>query len=309
MLLYVPTGASIINKLSALQLPQLKINTFSWPALKLSSLCPFFASALSRACQASDRIFVHNARLIPVLQRLAKKHAPVIFIDHASKARAETKHADYVITLSTAAQHKLVQRYPELQSRSSCIHHAIALPSESPYQPNPIPHIVTAGRLVEKKGFACFLHAIALLRDQKLHFKVTIAGDGPQKDILQKLIRELHLTDRVSLPGWVSDPSALFQSADVVCLPSLIEPFGLSLAEAMACGRACVTTDCEGPLDIVGDSGAALIVAKNNSKALANALKELLLNPEQRLQLATKARAHIAHNFSMAALKNKLTTL
>ena len=309
ILLYVPAGASIISKLSALHLPQLKINTFSWLALKLSVLCPFFASDLSRACQASDRIFAHNARLIPVLKQLAKKHAPVIFIDHASKARAETKQADYVITLSTAAQTKLITQYPELQSRSSCIYHAIELPAESAYQPNELPHIVTAGRLVEKKGFICFINAIALLRDQKLNFKVTLAGDGPQKDLLQNLITTLNLSNIVSLPGWVSDPIALFQSADIVCLPSLIEPFGLSLAEAMACGRACVTTDCEGPLDIVGNSEAAIIVAKNSSEALANALKELLLNPDKRLKLATKARAQIANNFSMTALKNKLAKL
>lgn len=309
-LLYAPAHASIIKKLETLHLSSLTIKTFYWPILRFKSLCAqLMARDFLRACHNSRLILAHNARLLPVLKRFVKKRTPIVFIDHSGKLRRDIKKADYLITISQTAQQQLIQRYPEFQSRSCCIHHAIELPEKILYAPHDIPHIVAAGRFVEKKGFIPFIQAIALLRDQSLPFTVTLAGDGPQKPLLERLINEHHLSDRIACPGWVKDPIALFQSADIVCLPSLMEPFGLTLAEAMACGRACITTDCEGPLDIVGHSDAAIIVPKNNSDALAAALKELLIYTEKRVILAQRARAQITEHFGMEHLTEQLCIL
>lgn len=309
-LLYVPAHASVIKKLETLHLPNLTIKTLHWQTLKLTSLCAnLMARDFLKTCQNSTFILAHNARLLPVLKRFAKKHTPLVCMDHSGKLRRDITKADYLITISQMAQQRLIQRYPEFESRSCCIHHAIELPATTIYTPNKMPHIVAAGRFVEKKGFVPFIKAIALLRDQSLPFTVTLAGDGPQKPLLERLINKHHLSDSITCPGWVSNPIALFQSADIVCMPSLIEPFGLTLAEAMACGRACITTDCAGPLDIVGHSNAAIIVPKNNSDALATALKELLIHTEKRIALAQQARSQIAEHFSMEHLMQQLQIL
>lgn len=310
ILLYVPAHASIIKKLTTLNYSQLDIKTFNWLYLKLTSLfSALLPTHFSRSCQKSGLIFVHNARLIPIMKRFSQKKTPVLFVDHSGKKRPLIKKADYVITISHNAQKKLIAHYPLFQSRSCCIHHAIELPPASFYCPNEILHIVTAGRFVEKKGLIIFIKAIALIRDRSPSFRVTLAGDGPQKKMLTDLISKLNLSHIVSLPGWLANTNTLFKSADIVCLPSLLEPFGLSLAEAMACGRACITTDCEGPLDIIADSNAAIVVPRHDVEALAKSLLDLLNHTEKRLVLAHTARDQISKNFSMEHLMQQLQHL
>ena len=79
-----------------------------------------------------------------------------------------------------------------------------------------------------------------LAGDRRIRFQ--IAGDGPEFDELKKLQSELRLEDKVQFLGFRNDVPLLMKQSDLFVMPSLSEPFGIVLLEAMATGTPIVTT-------------------------------------------------------------------
>lgn len=130
------------------------------------------------------------------------------------------------------------------------------LPDISPAKPR----FLALGRLVEKKGFHILLEAFALMANQPgLQCELHIGGCGPQQQALQNQIDALDIGHRVSLVGWVGDVRDFLTGGDIFVLPSLDEPFGIVVLEAMATGAAIVATDCQGPKEILSEDTAWLV--------------------------------------------------
>jgi len=94
-------------------------------------------------------------------------------------------------------------------------------------------HIVTMSRLVEGKGVDLVIKALANLPK---NFKLTIAGSGPLAEKFESLTKTLNLSDRVTFTGWIngSQKESLLRAADLFCLPSTYDSFGMVFIEAMA---------------------------------------------------------------------------
>ncbi len=148
--------------------------------------------------------------------------------------------------------------------------------------------IKTLGRFVPKKGFDVLLRATAAAVAKGARFRLEIAGDGPECDTLKALARNLGLEGRVSFSGWISDVPAFLANADLFVLPSRMEPFGLVLLEAMACGVPIVSTRVSGPLQIL-DEGTALFTPPDDPAALATAMLSVFANPRAAADRATAA--------------------
>lgn len=127
------------------------------------------------------------------------------------------------------------------------------------------------GRMVSKKGFDVLLRALRLLTDQGVDAELLLGGDGPQCSELLGLVTELGLEGRVSFIGWVRDVPALLQRADVFVLPSLDEPFGIVVLEAMALDTPIVATRSQGPSEIL-DADTAYLCAVGDEQSLAEAM-------------------------------------
>ncbi len=143
-----------------------------------------------------------------------------------------------------------------------------------PYRTPPI--IGTMGRFVKKKGFAEFIQSLAELDKMNIDFHAVIGGSGVEEQDLKNRVQELKLNNKITFAGWIENKKDFFESIDIFCLPSNIEPFGIILLEAFMFCKPVVTTDSEGPSQIALHASDALIVPKGDSIAIATALKSVI---------------------------------
>lgn len=143
---------------------------------------------------------------------------------------------------------------------------AVDAPSERP------PAVLAMGRFVVKKGYAQLLSAYARLKARGMALPpLLLAGDGPLRADLENNAREQGLSDLVQFVGWQKDAARFLARGTLFVLPSLDEPFGIAVLEAMARGVPVIATSTAGPREIL-DGDTALLVPPGDIAALADAL-------------------------------------
>ncbi len=159
--------------------------------------------------------------------------------------------------------------------------------------------VLAVGRLTPPKDYPNLVSALQRLR-RGGRWTAVIAGDGPMRQKLELLVQECGLADHVRFLGVRNDIPALMSAADVFVLSSAWEGFGMVVAEAMACERLVVATDCGGVREVLGDCG--FLVPPGSPDALAAALVDALaLAPEKAAALGLKARERVIEMFSLEA--------
>ena len=162
--------------------------------------------------------------------------------------------------------------------------------------------IMSCGWLKEYKGFHYLLDALALLTGRGIDAVVELAGDGPQRDYLERQARRLGISDRLVIHGYVDHSRLidLYRGADAVALPSVImgrygrqDVIPNVLAEAMAAGVPVVASNVAGIPELIDDGDSGLLVPERNAGALADALESLWRSPEDAERMAVAARAKI----------------
>jgi glycosyltransferase involved in cell wall biosynthesis len=119
------------------------------------------------------------------------------------------------------------------------------------------------GRMVSKKGFHVLLRSFKKYLMEEVSAKLIIGGDGPEIASLKSLSEKLGLSEHVKFIGWVKDVEAFLNMIDIFVLPSLDEPFGIAVLEAMAVGRPIVSTRSQGPSEILNIKNAYLTEVNN----------------------------------------------
>lgn len=161
--------------------------------------------------------------------------------------------------------------------------------------------IVAIGRLVKIKGFDLLIKAFHRIAGAHPEWKLIIVGEGPARSELTVMISELNLSDRVELAGWCVDPTSVLRDAQVFVMSSVYEGFPNALLEAMAMGLAPISFDCEsGPREIIRHELDGLLVPSEDVGALADALRRLLSDNDERCRLADRA-LEVRERFSESA--------
>lgn len=168
-----------------------------------------------------------------------------------------------------------------------------------------IPVVGAVGRLDHVKGHDVLLEAIALLPGVEL----LLVGDGPERAALEDRARRLGLSDRLTITGWVTDPSAQLSAMDVVALPSRLESFPLAVCEAMLAERAVVASDVGSVSEAVVDGETGTLVPSEDPQALARAIRTLLDDPVLRRRLAAGGRRRALELFTSEAMAASFTSL
>ncbi len=158
--------------------------------------------------------------------------------------------------------------------------------------------VVFAGRVVRPKGVQVLLRAASTL-----DVELVICGDGRDLDSLRSLASRLDVGDRVSFKGWLA-PAALaseLAEAQVVAIPSVWpEPFGLVGIEAFTLGTPVVASATGGIGDWLEHGVSGLAVAPGEVAALAEALGELLADPQRARAMGAAGRESVASRFTPA---------
>jgi glycosyltransferase involved in cell wall biosynthesis len=134
------------------------------------------------------------------------------------------------------------------------------------------PVMLGAGRLTAAKDFPNLIRAFALVRARR-HVRLIILGEGEERGPLEALVRELGITDDVSLPGYHPNALACMARSSLFVLSSAWEGLPTVLIEALAVGAPVVSTDCRsGPREILQGGRLGTLVPVGDSEALANAM-------------------------------------
>jgi len=154
------------------------------------------------------------------------------------------------------------------------------------------PMIVGHGRLNAEKGWEILIRALVRVHGEFPGARLRILGEGEDLAELESLAESLGIRDRCDFPGFIADPLALLEGADVYVLPSRSEGMPNSLLEAIALGLPCVSTDCPtGPAEILEGGGQfGRLVPVDDVEAMASALLELLGDGSSRDALGRAAR-------------------
>lgn len=234
-------------------------------------------------------VIAHGNRAIGLALSALRFHAPVVGVAHNYNIKKRFPKCDAVFCITRDLIEEMVHLDID-RHKTFHIPNMIRvgdLPVRSGFR-DPLV-IGTLGRFVPKKGFDSFLQAIQALKAQGVSVRAIIGGEGEQGATLKALARDYGIEDSVEFCGWVTDKTAFFQSMDVFVLPSYHEPFGIVLIEAMAAGVPCITTDTEGPCEIITHEVDAIMVEKAKPHQMAQAIIEILHNPELSAQMGMRA--------------------
>jgi glycosyltransferase involved in cell wall biosynthesis len=153
------------------------------------------------------------------------------------------------------------------------------------------PVILFLSVLLPRKGYDVLLRAMPLVRARIPHVRLILAGDDPRglRPHAEQRARELGIVDSIEFAGSIptAGAPAIYRRARVFCQPSLGEPFGLTILEAMASGRPVVATNAGGVPGFVQDGVNGLLVPPGDATMLADALVTMLENRD----LATRTGA------------------
>jgi glycosyltransferase involved in cell wall biosynthesis len=174
--------------------------------------------------------------------------------------------------------------------------------------------VATMGRW---KGHAVFLRAVGAL-PAEVPVRAYVVGGGIYRtagsevdaDELRRLAAELGIADRVGFTGFADDPAAVMRALDVVVHASTQpEPFGLVIAEAMACARAVVASAAGGAGEIVTPGHDALAVYPGDVEGLSRAIQQLAADPYLRDRLARAGRETAIRRFDRTRLAAEVAPL
>ena len=180
--------------------------------------------------------------------------------------------------------------------------HLIGPVIESGGDPGPHPSegkelkILFLGQLIRGKGCDLLLDA---LRQLTIPWQAKIAGNGSDYQMLVNMAEKMGLSSRIEFTSWLTEPKEALRECDVLVFPSRWqEPFGLSGAEAAACGKPVVAFDVGGVREWLQDTVSGFIVPEKNTAAMAEKLELLGRDPALRTRMGNAGHALVESRFA-----------
>ena len=221
--------------------------------------------------------------------------------------------ADWIVANSNSVLADAHATAPAIAGRSSVIYCGVEVSGATAPLDMQGPHrLLCAGRLVPEKGMDLAITAFATIRRHLPDAHMTIAGDGPEREALQRQALDLGVAGAVTFAGWVEpeNMSALMAQASLVIMPSRWqEPFGLVAVEAALQARPMLAAAVGGLREAVEDGVTGRLVPGDDPKALAQAAIEMLSDRATLADMGRRGRDRAERLFTMDAAVDALDVL
>jgi L-malate glycosyltransferase len=252
------------------------------------------ASALSMAAPKPCPPLVMSRRVDFHMRKNALsrwKYNQVAHYVCASDAIRRILVADGIAEDRTTVVHDGVELTRLDAAPEASIHEAFWLPHGAPV-------IANVGALVPHKGQRHLVEAAALVVRQLPDARFVIFGEGELRESLEKQIKAHGLDKHVLLAGFRADVLGLCKSVDLFVMSSITEGLGSAVLDAMACGKAVVSTTAGGLPEAVVDGETGVLVPPRDDGALAEAIVRLLGDDARRARFGEAGRRRVQEHFS-----------
>ena len=167
--------------------------------------------------------------------------------------------------------------------------------------------VVFLGLVMAHKGITVLLEAFDLVRHEIPSAKLIVIGTGPFEPLVVRYAESRGWGSQIEIIGQVSHDKVAgwLRACSIVCSPSLGEPFGQIVVEALACGRPVIVNDSGGPRYIVAGTNNP-VVPTGDAVSLSRAIVDLLLNPDRRKRLSVENRKVAEERFAWHLITDRL---
>lgn len=157
------------------------------------------------------------------------------------------------------------------------------------------PVVAAVGRLiVAHKGFDLLIRAHAELLSRGVDHNLLILGEGPDRQLLERLAEDLGVSKSVCLPGFQQNPYQFIKRACALVVPSRFEAFGMVVLEAMALGVPVIClTSASGAIEILEGGAYGISVLGEDPSALASAMNAVITDPALHQQYSRLGRERV----------------
>ncbi|ENQ3078071.1 glycosyltransferase [Bacillus sp. WLY-B-L8] len=201
---------------------------------------------------------------------------------------------DHIITVSDECAKSLQDNFPHLTNKIAVIHNIVApqmihnlskrATKDDGLFDNNYTSIITVARLSREKGIDLAVKSCKLLLDKGYRIKWYVLGDGDDRDILERLIEDYHLSNHFKLLGVKENPYPYIRKADIYVQPSRYEGKSIAIDEAKILHKPIVVTKFETAKDQI-HHGINGIIAHMSEEGIATEIENLIKNIELRERL------------------------
>lgn len=243
-----------------------------------------------------------HANVVAILAKiLSRSSTKLLVVEHNTFSKAATDlksrllkpfikllypFADYIAGVSKGVAKDFSKTLKVSENRIHVLHNPVVSsklkelmlrePSHPWFLDGGDPIFVGIGRLTKQKDFESLINAFAIV-NQSRSSRLVIFGEGELRSQLESQVAALALGERVSLPGFVSNPFSHLRSSAAFVLSSRWEGLPTVLIEALACGASVISTDCpSGPEEILEGGRWGQLVPVEDVQALASAMVKSL---------------------------------
>ncbi|MBA2629360.1 MAG: glycosyltransferase [Rickettsiaceae bacterium] len=299
-------GHTVINISSAYaQINDQLTDSIKLPTLTSWCLLSKIYLRILMAIYRPDAIIAHGGRAINFAVALKPKSVKLIGVAH-NYSYKRLKKCDYVIVITDHLRQYMTDNGYD-NDRIFQIPNMLRVSLnyvESKFH-EPIV-IGSYGRFVKQKGYEYLLDAIAMLKNRGYNARLVLGGGGEDKKQLMNKAKEIGINKITAFPGWIKDKKKFFTEIDIFCLPSIHEPFGIVLLEAMEYSKPIVSTKCEGPSEILDHNVDALLATVNSAEDLAEKLANFIDNPEKAKNCAKSAYSKLCSRYDIKVISKQL---
>ncbi|MFQ1943178.1 glycosyltransferase [Aeromonas veronii] len=226
------------------------------------------------------------SHLNSVVRKIAWVHIDLLCHQILSRKIERTvyKKMDNIVCVSKGAQNALLKLYPEVKPYTQVVYNPVDIEGIMRKSHEPITSegqikVIAIGRLCNaQKGFDILLAAHKINIDAGVKYHLTILGEGDDRAGLESFININNIGDSTKLLGFKENPYPYLADGDLFVMSSHYEGYPVVLVEAMALGKAIVSTNCTGPNEALDGGKYGVLVPVGDANALALAIRKMIEN-------------------------------